>query len=49
VSGAVVATGAGFPFGFGGSLVGFSSHVRDHIVRVGLNYRLGDPAVVAKY
>ena len=31
------------------SRVEFSSHVTDHIARVGVNYRFGGPAVVAKY
>jgi outer membrane immunogenic protein len=44
VSGATIAVGPG---GFAGRAFAFSSGVHDHIVRLGVNYKLGDPVYVA--
>ena len=44
VSGSAIGAGPG---GFAGRAFAFSSDVRDHIVRLGVNYKLGDPVYVA--
>jgi len=46
VAGAAPNTGTS---GGGAAAAAFSSRIQDHIVRAGVNYRLGDPGVIAKY